>query len=92
MSGWAGLTREEVEALAADYFTTLKKVHSLAHEKYPDDIHDAEQLFQRAAQNVRNNLMADLRERGCPAEEVDGWMTMIMKATEHDTGNFRWFL
>ena len=92
MSEWAGLTREEVEELAAAYFATLKKVHSLAHEKYPNDIHDAEQLFQRAAQNVRNNLMANLRERGCPAEEVDEWMTMIMKAAEHDTRNFRWLL
>ena len=70
MSIWSGPTREEVEQLAADYSLTVDRVRALAHERYPDHEHEAEQLIQRATQNVRNALLLDLKERGCPPEQV----------------------
>ena len=47
MSVWPGLTREEVEQLATDYSLTVERVRALAHERYPDDKHEAEQLYPR---------------------------------------------
>jgi hypothetical protein len=77
---WPGLPREEVEELAANYTLTLQRVRELADERYPDDQNEAQQLYERATHNVRNALLADLKERGCPPEEMEGWLTTILQA------------
>ena len=82
MAEWAELAREEVEELAAAYWLTIEKVRTLADEKYPDDRHEAEQLFRRASQNVRTALATDLSQRGCPPEEVDSWVATILQQAE----------
>jgi hypothetical protein len=78
---WPGLTREDVEQLATDHSLTIEKVREIAHEKYPDDEHEAARLSQRAPENVRAALIVDLKERGCRPEQVDGWFA-FMKAAE----------
>jgi hypothetical protein len=77
---WPGLPREEVEELAANYTLTLQRVRELADERYPDDQNEAQQLYKRATHNVRNALLADLKERGCPPEEMEDWLTTILQA------------
>ena len=86
MGVWPGLTREDVEQLAADYSLTVEKVREIARERYPDDEHEAAQLAQRATVNVRNAILAELKERGCPPEEVEDWLTAILQAAEADVG------
>jgi hypothetical protein len=85
MGVWPGLTREEVEEFAAAYLLTVEKVRAIAQEKYPDDEHEAESLSQRATRNLRASLIADLKESGCPPEEVEGWVTAILQAAERPT-------
>jgi len=82
MSAWPGLAREDVEELAANYSLTIERVRAIAHERYPDDEHEAEQLIQRATRNVRNALLLDLRERGCPLGEVEAWFRAILHTVE----------
>jgi hypothetical protein len=77
---WPGLPREEVEELAANYTLTIERVRELADERYPDDQNEAHQLYERATHNVRNALLADLRERGCPPKEMEDWLTTILQA------------
>jgi|SoiMethySBSTD1v2_1073268.scaffolds.fasta_scaffold3335606_1 hypothetical protein len=77
---WPGLPREEVEELAANYTLTIERVRELADERYPDDQNEAHQLYERATNNVRNALLADLRERGCPPEEMEDWLTTVLQA------------
>jgi len=77
---WPGLPREEVEELAANYTLTMERVRQLADERYPDDQNEAHQLYERATHNVRNALLADLKERGCPPDEMEDWLTMILQA------------
>jgi len=81
MSAWPGLAREDVEELAANYSLTMERVRAIANERYPDDEHEAEQLIQRATQNVRYALLLELKERGCPGEEVESWLRAILQAT-----------
>jgi hypothetical protein len=85
MRVWPGLTREDVEQLATHYSQTVEKVHEIAHERYPDDQHEAAQLFRRAIENVRAALILNLQERGCPPEQLDEWLAAIMNAAERTT-------
>ena len=62
------------------YTLTIERVRELADERYPDDQNEAHQLYERATHNVRNALLADLRERGCPPEEMEDWLTTILQA------------
>ena len=82
MSAWPGLAREDVEELAANYSLTMERVRAIAHERHPDEEQEAEQLIQRATQNVRNALLLELKERGCPPEEVESWLRAILQAVE----------
>jgi hypothetical protein len=82
MSAWPGLAREDIEQLATNYCLTIEKVREIAHETYPHDEHEATQLSQRATENVRAALLIDLKERGCPPEEVHGWIALITEAAE----------
>jgi hypothetical protein len=86
MREWPGLAREDVEELAANYWLTVEKVREIAREMYPDDEYEAAQLSQRATDNVRTALVVDLKERGCPPEEVEGWLTAITKGPVRPTG------
>jgi len=81
-----GLTRDDVEQLARNYSQRIEKVRAIAHERYPDDDHEAARLSQRAVQNVRTALIAELKESGCPPEEVQGWLTAILQAAERPSG------
>jgi len=69
-----------VEELAANYTLTIGRVRELADERYPDDENEAQQLNERATHNVRNTLLAHLKERGCPPEEMEDWLTTILQA------------
>jgi hypothetical protein len=82
MSEWAELAREDVEEMAAAYALTLDRVRTLADEHFPDNTYEAEQLFQRARQNVQATVLKDLMERGCPPEEVDSWLMSILQEAE----------
>jgi hypothetical protein len=83
---WAGFSPEDVDQLAVNYAPTVEKVRELADEKYSDDPHDAHQLYQRAPQNVRNALFRDLKERGCPPEEIEGCLRTILQAAGTQAG------
>ena len=82
MSEWAGLSPKDVEQLATNYALTIERVRALAHERFPDDQHEAEQLIQRATQNVRNAFLEHLKECGCLADEAEAWLSAIVQCDE----------